>query len=38
VVIDDEKSERLIPFVIDDIVEQVDLDNQIIHVDWGLDY
>jgi 16S rRNA processing protein RimM len=38
VVIDDEKNERLIPFVIDDIVEQVDLDNQIIHVDWGLDY
>jgi 16S rRNA processing protein RimM len=38
VVIDDEKQERLIPFVLDEIVEQVDLDKQIIHVDWGLDY
>jgi 16S rRNA processing protein RimM len=38
VVVNDKKDERLIPFVIDEIVEQVDLDNKIIHVDWGLDY
>jgi 16S rRNA processing protein RimM len=33
-----DKSERLIPFVMEDIVESVDLDEQIIRVDWGLDY
>lgn len=38
VVIDENKQERLIPFVLDEIVEQVNLDKQIIHVDWGLDY
>lgn len=38
VVIGDHKEERLIPFVMDEIVEQIDLDKQIIHVDWGLDY
>lgn len=38
VVIGDDKEERLIPFVMDEIVEQIDLDKQIIHVDWGLDY
>ncbi len=30
--------ERLIPFVMDDIVELVDLDNKIIRVNWGIDY
>ncbi len=34
---DDEGTERLIPFV-DEIVEQVDLDEKLIQVDWGLDY
>jgi 16S rRNA processing protein RimM len=33
-----DKTERLIPFVMEDIVEAVDLDNQVIRVDWGLDY
>jgi len=32
------KTERLIPFVLGEIVELVDLDNSIIRVDWGLDY
>jgi 16S rRNA processing protein RimM len=32
------KTERLIPFVIGEIVELVDLDNKIIQVDWELDY
>jgi 16S rRNA processing protein RimM len=32
------KTETLIPFVLDEIVEQVDLDKQIIRVDWELDY
>lgn len=31
-------SERLIPFVMDDIVKAVDLDKQIIQVDWSKDY
>lgn len=31
-------AQRLIPFVLDDIVEQVDLDNKLIRVDWELDY
>lgn len=38
VVMDNDKEERLIPFVLDEIVQQVDLDKQIIQVDWGLDY
>lgn len=32
------KAERLIPFVMEDIVKLVDLDNKIIRVDWGKDY
>ena len=32
------KTERLIPFVMDEIVELVDLDNKVIRVDWELDY
>ncbi len=32
------KEERLIPFVMDDIVKLVDLDNGLIRVDWGKDY
>ncbi len=35
---DDKNDERLIPFVMDDIVELVDLDNKLIRVDWGVDY
>jgi 16S rRNA processing protein RimM len=31
-------TERLIPFVLDDIVLDVDLDSQAIKVDWELDY
>jgi len=30
--------ERLIPFVIDQIVRQVDLDNQRLVVDWSPEY
>lgn len=33
-----DNTERLIPFVMDDIVKLVDLDKQIIQVDWGKDY
>lgn len=32
------KTERLIPFVLEDIVQEVDLDNKLIRVDWELDY
>lgn len=32
------KTEQLIPFVMDEIVEKVDLDKGIIQVDWELDY
>lgn len=32
------KTERLIPFVMGEIVKSVDLDAKIIRVDWGLDY
>ena len=32
------KVERLIPFVMGEIVELVDLDNKTIRVDWELDY
>jgi 16S rRNA processing protein RimM len=38
VVLNKDKTERLIPFVLDDIVELVDLDNKVIRVDWELDY
>lgn len=38
VVLDKDKTERLIPFVLGGIVELVDLDNKIIRVDWELDY
>lgn len=38
VVLNKEKTERLIPFVLDDIVELVDVNNKIIRVDWELDY
>lgn len=30
--------DRLIPFVLDEVVKQVDLDKQLIQVDWGTDY
>lgn len=30
--------ERLIPFVLDEIVKLVDLDNKLIRVDWDKDY
>lgn len=33
-----DSTERLIPFVMDDIVKAVDLDKQIIQVDWSKDY
>jgi 16S rRNA processing protein RimM len=33
-----EAEERLIPFVMDEVVKSVDLDNHIIQVDWELDY
>ncbi len=33
-----DNSERLIPFVLDEIVTDVDLDTQTIKVDWELDY
>lgn len=32
------KAERLIPFVLEEIVQEVDLDNKRIRVDWELDY
>lgn len=34
----DKQSERLIPFVMEDIVKLVDLENRLIRVDWGKDY
>ena len=33
-----ESVERLIPFVLDEIVKNVDLDAQLIRVDWDSDY
>lgn len=33
-----ENTERLIPFVMEDIVKAVDLDKQLIQVDWSKDY
>jgi ribosomal 30S subunit maturation factor RimM len=38
VVVNKDKTERLIPFVLDDIVELVDLSNNVIRVDWKADY
>jgi 16S rRNA processing protein RimM len=38
VVKDEQNTERLIPFVMEEIVSDVDLDAKTIHVDWGLDY
>lgn len=38
VVEDEKETQRLIPFVMDKIVDSVDLDNKIIQVDWELDY
>lgn len=32
------KTEQLIPFVMEDIVQRVDLDKGLIQVDWELDY
>jgi 16S rRNA processing protein RimM len=34
----EQKTQRLIPFVMDEIVDSVDLDKKIIRVDWELDY
>jgi len=34
----EQKTERLIPYVMDEIVELVDLDNRVIRVDWDRDY
>lgn len=34
----EQKAERLIPFVMEDIVQSVDLDSGVIEVDWELDY
>lgn len=35
---DDQDKDRLIPFVLDEVVKQVDLEQQLIQVDWGKDY
>ena len=32
------KTEQLIPYVVDDIIQLIDLDKGIIQVDWELDY
>ena len=34
----DQKTECLIPFVLEEIIQNVDLDNGIIEVDWEVDY
>jgi len=34
----EQKTEQLVPFVMEEIVQLVDLDNKIIRVDWELDY
>lgn len=36
--VDGENEEQLIPFVMDEVVKLVDLDNKLIRVDWGVDY
>lgn len=33
-----QKTQRLIPFVLDEIVQKVDIDNGVIKVDWEVDY
>ena len=35
---DEHKTERLIPFVMDEFIKSVDLDEKLIRVDWQLDY
>lgn len=35
---DDQDKDRLIPFVLDEVVKQVNLDQRLIQVDWGKDY
>jgi 16S rRNA processing protein RimM len=35
---DGKNEERLIPFVMDDVVKLVDLDSKLIRVDWEMDY
>ena len=35
---EDQKTECLIPFVLEEIIQNVDLDNGIIEVDWEVDY
>jgi len=32
------KTEQLIPFVMDEVIQLVDMDNKVIQVDWELDY
>lgn len=32
------ETQRLIPFVMDEVIELVDLDNKVIRVNWELDY
>jgi len=32
------KTEQLIPFVMDEVVELVDMDKKVIRVNWELDY
>jgi len=34
----EQKTEHLVPFVMEEVVQLVDLDKQIIRVDWELDY
>ncbi|NQY25911.1 MAG: ribosome maturation factor RimM [Piscirickettsiaceae bacterium] len=34
----EQKTEQLVPFVMEEVVQLVDLDNKIIRVDWELDY
>jgi 16S rRNA processing protein RimM len=36
--VDGEDEKRLIPFVMDEIVKLVDVDKNLIQVDWGVDY
>jgi len=38
VVKDDQKTERLVPFVMEQVVQLVDLDKKIIRVNWEMDY
>ncbi|PCJ30102.1 MAG: ribosome maturation factor RimM [Gammaproteobacteria bacterium] len=34
----EQKTEQLIPFVMEEVIQLIDLDNKIIRVDWELDY